>query len=177
MNTLTGYLRQAGTALRFLLLATLVLGLAYPLAIFGIGQLVAPYQANGSILKPGGAPAASALIAQAAADDAGLQDPGWFHARPSAVGWDPATSSATNLGPNDPKLLDAVQAHRSAVAPPKASAKPRCPPTPVTASGSGLDPDISPDYARLQVPRVAAAHGLGTDAVAGPGGAEHQRRA
>ena len=117
MNTLTGYLRQAGTALRFLLLATVVLGLAYPLAIFGAGQLIAPYQANGSILKDdGGAPAASALIAQSTADDAGAQDPKWFHARPSAVTWDPASSSATNLGPNDPKLLDAVTANRAAVA-------------------------------------------------------------
>ena len=83
MNTLTGYLRQAGTALRFLLFATLVLGLAYPLAVFGTGQLIAPYQANGSILKDSaGAPAASALIVQAAANDSGVQDPRWFHARP-----------------------------------------------------------------------------------------------
>ena len=66
MNTLTGYLRQAGTAVRFLLLATVILGLAYPLAVFGVGQLIAPYQANGSIIKDdGGAPAASALIVQA----------------------------------------------------------------------------------------------------------------
>ena len=109
MNTLTGYLRQAGTALRFLLFATLVLGLAYPLAVFGTGQLIAPYQANGSILKDSaGAPAASALIAQAAADDSGVQDPRWFHARPSAAKWDPASSSPVNLGPNDPKLLEAV---------------------------------------------------------------------
>jgi K+-transporting ATPase ATPase C chain len=76
MKTLTGYLRQTGTALRFLIFATLVLGLAYPLFIFGAGQLIAPYQANGSILKDdGGAPAASALIAQSSADDAGAQDP------------------------------------------------------------------------------------------------------
>ena len=104
MNILTGYLRQLGTALRFLLFATLVLGVAYPLAVFGTGQLIAPYQANGSILKDGsGAPAASALIAQAAADDSGAQDPRWFHARPSAVKWDPASSSATNLGSQRPE--------------------------------------------------------------------------
>jgi K+-transporting ATPase ATPase C chain len=165
MNALTGYLRQAGTALRFLILATLVLGLAYPLAIFGAGQLIAPYQANGSILKDGGgAPAASALIAQASADDAGAQDPLWFHARPSAVKWDPA--SATNLGPNDPKLLDAVTANRSAVAAAEGISEAGVPADAVTASGSGLDPGISPDYARLQVPRVAAAHGLSADTVA-----------
>jgi len=167
MNILTGYLRQLGTALRFLLFATLVLGVAYPLAVFGAGQLIAPYQANGSIIKDGtGAPAASALIAQAAADDSGAQDPRWFHARPSAVKWDPASSSASNLGPNDPKLLDAVAANRSAVAAAEGVDPAAVPADAVTASGSGLDPDISPKYARLQMARVAAANGLGTDAVA-----------
>jgi K+-transporting ATPase ATPase C chain len=166
MNTLTGYLRQAGTAFRFLLLATVVLGLAYPLAVFGVGQLIAPYQANGSILKGhDGAPAASALIAQAAADEAGTQDPKWFHARPSAVAWDPASSSATNLGPDDPKLLEAVTANRAAVAKAEGVSEAEVPADAVTASGSGLDPDISPEYARLQIPRVAAAHRLSADTV------------
>jgi K+-transporting ATPase ATPase C chain len=166
MNTLTGYLRQAGTAFRFLLLATVVLGLAYPLAVFGVGQLIAPYQANGSILKGhDGAPAASALIAQAAADEAGTQDPKWFHARPSAVAWDPASSSATNLGPDDPKLLEAVTANRAAVAKAEGVSEAEVPADAVTASGSGLDPDISPEYARLQTPRVAAAHRLSADTV------------
>ncbi|WP_026539386.1 K(+)-transporting ATPase subunit C [Arthrobacter sp. 9MFCol3.1] len=167
MNILTAYLRQLGTALRFLLFATLVLGVAYPLAVFGAGQLIAPYQANGSIIKDGtGAPAASALIAQAAADDSGAQDPRWFHARPSAVKWDPASSSASNLGPNDPKLLDAVAANRSAVAAAEGVDAAAVPADAVTASGSGLDPDISPEYAKLQLARVAAANGLSRDAVA-----------
>lgn len=167
MNSLTGYLRQAGTALRFLFFATLVLGVAYPLAVFGIGQLIAPSQANGSIIRDaGGAPAASALIVQAGADKDGVQDPRWFHARPSAVNWDPTTSSASNLGPNDPKLLAAVKANRTAVASAEGVSESAVPPDAVTASGSGLDPDISPDYARLQVRRVAAAHALSPDAVA-----------
>jgi K+-transporting ATPase ATPase C chain len=167
MNTLTGYLRQAGTALRFLILATLILGLAYPLAVFGIGQLIAPYQANGSIIRDdGGAPAASALIAQTAADENGMQDPRWFHARPSAVAWDPATSSASNLGPNDPKLLEAVEANRAAVAAGEGTSESEVPADAVTASGSGLDPHISPEYARVQVERVAAARGLDAEAVA-----------
>jgi len=166
MNALTGYLRQLGTAVRFLLFATLVLGVAYPLAVFGAGQLIAPYQANGSILKDSaGAPAASALIAQAAADDVGAQNPRWFHARPSAVKWDPASSSASNLGPNDPKLLDAVAANRSAVAAAERVSENQVPADAVTASGSGLDPNISPAYARLQVPRVAAAQHLSNDTV------------
>ena len=159
MNTLTGYLRQAGTALRFLLFATLVLGLAYPLAVFGAGQLIAPYQANGSILKDSaGAPAASALIVQAAADDSGAQDPRWFHARPSAVKWDPASSSAS------PTWAPTIR-NCSTPSPPTGPPSPRLkawiaatvPADAVTASGSGLDPDISPEYARLQVARVAAA--------------------
>ncbi|WP_285248369.1 K(+)-transporting ATPase subunit C [Pseudarthrobacter sp. efr-133-R2A-89] len=165
MNALTGYLRQSGTAIRFLFLATVVLGLAYPAAVFGVGQLIAPYQANGSILRDGaGAPAASALIAQVKDDD-GTQDPAWFHARPSAVGWDPASSSASNLGPNDAKLTDAVNANRAAVAEAEGVQPSDVPADAVTASGSGLDPGISPEYARLQVPRVAAAHQLGTEAV------------
>ena len=166
MNTLTGYLRQAGTALRFLVLATLVLGLAYPLAVFGLAQLIAPYQANGSIIRDdGGAPAASALIAQAAADENGVQDPRWFHARPSAVTWDPATSSASNLGPNDPKLVEAAEGKRAAVAAEEGISESEVPADAVTASGSGLDPHISPEYATLQVDRVAAARGLGAEAV------------
>lgn len=166
MNILLGYLRQAGTAARFLLLATVVLGLLYPLVIFGIGQAVAPFQANGSILNdPSGKPAASALIVQVTVDDAGAQDPRWFHARPSAVGWDPASSSASNFGPNDAKLLDAVAANRAAVAAAEGVSESTVPTDALTASGSGLDPDISVAYAALQLPRVAKAHGLSPDVV------------
>lgn len=168
MNVFLGYLRQAGTAARFLFLSTVVLGLLYPLAIFGVGQAVAPFQANGSVVKDAaGQPAASALIAQVPADDAGVQDPAWFHARPSAVGWDPASSSASNLGPNDTKLLDAVAANRAAVAKAEGVSEDEVPADAVTASGSGLDPHISPAYAELQVERVAAAHGLSPDVVQG----------
>lgn len=166
MNTLLGYLRQAGTAVRFLALATLVLGLLYPVAVFGLGQAIAPAQANGSILKDRtGTPAASARIVQTTADDQGVQDPKWFHARPSAVKWDPASSSASNLGPNDPNLVENVQAAREAVAAAEGIDPALVPADAVTASGSGLDPAISVAYARLQVPRVAAAHGLSPDDV------------
>ncbi len=161
MNTISGYLRQAGTAARFLLLATIVLGLLYPLAVFGAGQLVAPFQATGSIVKDSaGQPAASALIVQAAADSSGTQSPQWFHARPSAVNWDPASSSASNLGPNDPKLLDAVNSNRAAIAAEEGASPSDVPADALTASGSGLDPHISKAYADLQVQRVAQAHGL-----------------
>ncbi|WP_314324066.1 potassium-transporting ATPase subunit C [Paenarthrobacter ilicis] len=160
------YLRQAATAARFLLFATLVLGVLYPLAIFGAGQLVAPFQANGSVVKDqAGNPAASALISQVSADGSGVQSPEWFHARPSAVTWDPASSSASNLGPNDPSLLDAVSAQRAAIAAAEKVPVADVPADAVTASGSGLDPHISPEYARIQVARVAAAHGLNPDDV------------
>ncbi|WP_284975861.1 MULTISPECIES: potassium-transporting ATPase subunit C [unclassified Arthrobacter] len=168
MNLLLGYLRQAGTAVRFLLLATIVLGVLYPLAVFAAGQGIAPFQANGSIVKdPTGRPAASALIVQAAGGKDGVQDARWFHARPSAVGWDPASSSASNLGPNDPKLLDAVTTSRSTVARAEGVSESEVPADAVTGSGSGLDPDISLAYAKLQVTRVARAQGLSPVAVQG----------
>jgi K+-transporting ATPase ATPase C chain len=81
------------------------------------------------------------------------------------VKWDPASSSASNLGPNDPKLLDAVAANRAAVASAEGISEQQVPADAVTASGSGLDPDISPAYAKLQVPRVAAARHLSADTV------------
>ncbi len=161
MNTLVGYLRQDGTGIRFLLLATLVLGGIYPLAIFGIGQAVAPAQANGSIIKDAaGNAAASALIVQTPANDQGVQDPKWFHARPSAVKWDPSSSSPSNLGPDDAGLLKTVQDNRAAIAAAEHVPASEVPADALTASGSGLDPQISVAYADLQVPRVAAAHGL-----------------
>ncbi|WP_017197233.1 K(+)-transporting ATPase subunit C [Arthrobacter sp. M2012083] len=166
MNTMSGYLRQAGTAIRFLLLATIILGLLYPLAVFAAGQLAGPFQANGSIVKdPAGQSAGSALIAQTAADESGTQDQQWFHARPSAVVWDPASSSASNLGPNDAKLLEAVTTHRAAIAATEGVRPQEVPADAVTSSGSGLDPHISVDYATIQVPRVARAHGLETQDV------------
>ena len=177
MNTLTGYLRQAGTALRFLLLATVVLGLAYPLAIFGIGQLIAPYQANGSILKAdGGAPAASALIAQASADDTGTQDPQWFHARPSAVDGtrrrprpptsDPTIPSSSTPSPPTGRRCGRRRHQRS-----------RGPRGRRHGQRLGPGPGHLPGYARLQVPRVAAAHGLEHRNRPGPRGPAHQQRA
>jgi K+-transporting ATPase ATPase C chain len=166
MNTILGYLRQVGTAIRFLVLTTLLLGVVYPLAIFGIGQVLAPAQANGSIVvDPTGQPAASALIVQTSADSKGVQDPKWFHARPSALTWNPSSSSATNLGPNDPGLLRSVQDNRAAIAAAEHVDPSGVPADALTASGSGLDPQISVAYAELQIPRVAAAHELSQDTV------------
>ena len=151
---MNAYARQLSTALRLLLCATLLLGLAYPAVVFGLGQLVAPAQANGSILSVDGKAVGSALLAQPVAGA------GFFYPRPSAVAWDPALSSASNMGPNQAVLVEAKAANRAEVAAREQVALNSIPIDAVTASGSGLDPDISPAYAALQVPRVAAAHGL-----------------
>lgn len=156
---MNAYFRQLFTALRFLLCATLLLGLAYPVLIFGVGQVVAPAQANGSLITTGGQAAGSSLLAQPVTGTA------YFFPRPSAVGWDPSTSSATNLGPNQSALQEAIAANRAEVAVREKVAPGDVPIDAVTASGSGLDPDISPSYATLQAPRVAAANGLSEAAV------------
>lgn len=153
---MTAYLRQLGTAFRFLLVATLVLGVLYPLVLVGLGQAVASAQAHGSIAQLKGQPAASTLLAQAVP----TTDPRFFFPRPSAVKWDTSASGATNLGPSDPALAKAEGTARAAVAAREGVPQSQVPLDAVTDSASGLDPDISPAYARLQVPRVAKATGL-----------------
>ena len=137
----------------------LLLGLAYPVLVFGAGQLIAPAQANGSITPSGGQAVGSSLLAQPVTGEK------FFYPRPSAVGWDPATSSASNLGPNQAALEEAIAKNRAAVAAREEGAPDAVPIDAVTASGSGLDPDIPPAYAALQVARVAAANGLSEAAV------------
>ncbi|MCH6470231.1 K(+)-transporting ATPase subunit C [Sinomonas terrae] len=153
---MTAYLRQLGTSFRFLLVATLVLGVLYPLVMFGVGQAIASAQANGSIAQLNGQPAASTLIAQTVP----AKEDRFFFPRPSAVKWDPTTSGASNLGPDDPALAKSEASARAAVAAREGVPASEVPLDAVTASASGLDPDISPSYAQLQVPRVARATGL-----------------
>ncbi|WP_285727908.1 K(+)-transporting ATPase subunit C [Psychromicrobium xiongbiense] len=162
MSSFDSYFRQFRTALRFLLTATVVLGLGYPATVWGVGQLAAPAQANGSLVPVDGAPAASALLAQSPQDGLGAA---WFHPRPSAAKWDPAASGASNLGPNDPALATAMAAARAEVARLEGVPESQVPSDAVTASASGLDPQISPAYADLQVPRIAQATGLSPDAI------------
>lgn len=156
---MNAYGRQLFTALRFLICATLLLGLAYPVLVLGLGRVVAPAQANGSIISSGGQAVGSSLLAQPVTGEK------FFFPRPSAVGWDPATSSATNLGPNQAALVEAMAMNRAEVAHRENVDPGTVPIDAVTASGSGLDPDISTAYAALQVPRVAAANGLSETAV------------
>ena len=153
-------LRQVLAAARVLLVLTLVLGLAYPLVVLGIGRL-APAEADGSLLTVDGRVVGSTLIGQQFTGD------GWFLPRPSAAGdgYDPLSSGGSNLGPNDPALLATVTQRREQVAAQDGVDVGQVPADAVTASASGLDPDISPQYARLQVDRVARTRGLDPAAV------------
>lgn len=141
-------------------LFTLLLGVAYPLAVTGIGQLAFPDQANGSLIRDrDGTVRGSALIGQPFAEAR------YLHPRPSAAGdgYDASASSGSNLGPLNEDLKTAVAERASAV---RAEDGPGAVPADaVTASASGLDPDISPAYARLQAQRVATARGVSVDQV------------
>lgn len=162
MNAPRTTLRTAGVAARCLLLLTLVLGMAYPLAVTAIGQLAFPWQANGSPLAADGATVGSALIGQTFTDQQGNPLQRYFQPRPSAAGdgYDGAASGGSNLGPQNPELVAAIAQRRKDIAKSEAVAPADIPADALTASASGLDPQISPEYALLQVRRVAAARGL-----------------
>ena len=157
------------TAIRLTVLLTVLLGLAYPLAVTGVGQLVFPRQANGSIVRTAdGRPAGSALIGQSFTDTEGRPLPRYFQPRPSAAGngYDARSSSGSNWGPNNDQLIAAIGRRRAEIAEFNDVPTENVPADAVTASGSGLDPDISPAYARIQIGRVAAARGLPEQQVA-----------
>ena len=140
-----------------LLIFTILTGLVYPLVVTGIAQLVFPHQANGSLITRNGQTIGSTLIGQS------FDDPKYFWGRPSATGpypYNAAASSGSNLGPTTPALLEAVKARIAAL---KAADPANTQPIPVdlvTASGSGLDPDISVAAALYQVARVAKVRGM-----------------
>jgi potassium-transporting ATPase KdpC subunit len=155
-------LRQGGAALRMLLVATVVLGLVYPLAVWGVSRLPGLHgPAEGSILAGSG----SSLIGIDPVPADPAADP-YFHTRPSASArdvlgpGDPSTSGGSNQGGFADKLLGQVEQRRAAIAAREGVAPEAVPPDAVTASGSGVDPDISPAYAALQVARVARVTGL-----------------
>jgi K+-transporting ATPase ATPase C chain len=154
--------RQLGTAVRALVVLTLVLGIGYPHAITGIGQLALNDRANGQPLTVDRTPVGSAIIGQSFTDADGAALPEWFQSRPSAAGdgYDGGGSSGSNLGPENPDLVTAVEERRAAVAELEGVNPATVPADALTASASGLDPHISPAYARLQVARVAAERGL-----------------
>ncbi|WP_439693039.1 potassium-transporting ATPase subunit KdpC [Curtobacterium sp. SP.BCo] len=165
-STSRSSLRSLGVAVRLTLLSTVVLGIAYPLAVWGVGQGVFPAQANGSpVQSSDGTVVGSSLIGQSFT---GKDADRWFQSRPSAAGekgYDAGASSGSNLGPSNPDLLKAIEERKAAVAKADGVPESSVPADAVTASGSGLDPDISPAYALEQVSRVAAARGLSESAV------------
>lgn len=161
-GTVPALVRQHLAAVRALVVLTVLLGVVYPLALTGIAQLIAPGRADGSLVSRGGRLVGSTLIGQSFTGAHGLPDPRYFQSRPSAAGrgYDPTASSASNLGPASAGLISAIRERRAAVAAFNGVAPGRVPPDAVTASGSGLDPDISPAYARLQAARVARVRGM-----------------
>lgn len=147
-------------ALVMLLGLTLITGVLYPLAVTGMAQAWIPAQGAGSLVRDGaGRVVGSALIGQTFAGA------GYLHGRPSAAGngYDPTASSGSNLGPLDARLAERVGKDAAAL---RAEAgADAIPADAVTTSGSGLDPDVSPEFARLQAPRIAAARGAPVAAV------------
>lgn len=154
--------RRYGVAFRAMLVFTAVLGLAYPLTITLIGQLALPAQANGSLVTAETETAGSTLIGQSFTDEEGTPLPEWFQPRPSAAGdgYDAAASSGSNWGPENPDLIQAITERTKAIETSDGARAEQIPADALTASASGLDPHISPAYARLQVSRVAQERGL-----------------
>lgn len=147
------------TAIRFTLLTTVLFGLAYPLAITALAALMFPRQSAGSLIERNGQVIGSSLLAQSFASDR------YFHPRPSAAGngYDATASGGSNLAQSSASLVQRIQGSID-----KLHAENPSAPVPidlVTASGSGLDPDITPDAAIFQAPRIARARGLPIDQV------------
>jgi len=154
-------------ALRAMLVFTVGLGVAYPLVITGIGQLALPAQANGSTEAVDGEVVGSALIGQTFSDADGNPLPEWFQPRPSAAGdgYDAGASSGSNYGPENTDLIAAIEERKAQVAEFNGVDPDEIPADALTASASGLDPHISPEYALLQVDRIAATRDLPVDDV------------
>ena len=155
-------MQQLRTSIVVTIFWTIVVGGAYPLLMFGLGALVFPQKTQGSLLVRDGTVVGSALIGQS------FDDPKYFWGRLSATGpypYNAAASSGSNLGPTNPALLEAVKARIAALQAADPSNNQPIPVDLVTASGSGLDPDISVAAALYQLPRVAKARGLSDSAV------------
>jgi potassium-transporting ATPase KdpC subunit len=163
-------LKELRPAILMVIMFTLLTGLAYPLAMTGIAQVIFPWQANGSLIEKDGKVIGSDLIGQVFTDDK------YFHGRPSATNdtdpndptktvdkpYNAANSMGSNLGPTSKALIDRVNGEATKL---KSENTRPIPVDLVTTSGSGLDPDITPAAAEFQIPRVAKARGMGEEAV------------
>lgn len=146
-------------SLWFTLVTTLIFGVLYPLAVTGLAQVLFPHRANGQLLERNGKIVGSRIIGQS------FTGPGYFHSRPSSAGtgYDATSSSGSNLGPTNKTLIERVKGDVD-----KAHTENASTPVPVdlvTASGSGLDPEISPAAAKFQVPRVSKERNVSEDEV------------
>jgi K+-transporting ATPase ATPase C chain len=161
-------LRTAGVAVRAMAVLTVVLGVGYTAVVTGIGQLALPAQANGSLVSADGQVVGSSLIGQSFQDSDGAALPEWFQSRPSAAGdgYDASASSGSNLGPENDTLVSSIEDRKAAIAESDGVDPATIPADALTASASGLDPHISPEYAREQVARVAEARGIPEQRVA-----------
>jgi potassium-transporting ATPase KdpC subunit len=166
MNRLPGWLRQHIAALRGLLVFTVIVGIAYPVVMWGFAQVAFHDHANGSLVSFHGRTVGSAVLCQEFVDAKGNPLPQYFQPRPSSAvnaavktdyGCDPGFSAASNLGPNNPDLVTAIKQRQKQIAAFDHVKISQIPADAVTASGSGLDPGISPANAAIQVNRVAAA--------------------
>ena len=162
MSTARTTVRTAGVALRAMLVFTVVLGVAYTAVVTGVGQLALGGEADGSAVALDGETVGSSLIGQSFTDADGAALPEWFQSRPSAAGdgYDASASSGSNYGPENEDLVAAIDERRAAIAESDGVNPEDVPVDALTASASGLDPHISPEYARIQVERVAAARDL-----------------
>jgi potassium-transporting ATPase KdpC subunit len=159
----SGILRQASVSIAALVIATVALGFGYPLVVTGISQLFFHDKANGSLVYSGGKLVGSALLGQSFTDAKGNPLPRYFQPRPSNAGggYDGSSSGASNLGPSNPTLInDVSQRERAYRQFNHMALNVPVPVDAVTASGSGLDPDISVQNALDQAPRVARARHL-----------------
>ena len=166
MNRLPSWIRQHIAALRGLLVFTLICGVLYPVVMWGVAQVAFHNQANGSLVSYNGHMVGSSLLCQEFVDAKGNPLPQYFQPRPSAAvnpavktdyGCDPLFSAASNLGPNNQVLVQQIKQRQRQIAKLDHVKISQIPPDAVTASGSGLDPAISPQNAYMQVDRVAAA--------------------
>jgi len=176
-STTRATVRQYWVAIRAMIVLTAGLGIAYPVVMTGVGQLAFHSQANGSQITDASSASShdvvgSSLIGQSFTDKKGAPLTQWFQTRPSAAtngapnGYDANASSGSNYGPNNPTLVKEIAARQAVIEKTYGVSAAQIPADAVTASGSGLDPDISVAYAQLQEAKVAETRGISQATVA-----------